>query len=144
MENLKALLKKILSDLESSDLPPSICELSILFTDNAEIQELNRDYRGKDAPTDVLSFSQIEGQEILPFETALGDLVVSLERAREQAAEFDNTFEEEIARLLVHGLLHLFGYEHVDVSEAEVLRMQAEEDRLREAFPVVAGSLVKE
>lgn len=81
-------------------------ELSVLLTRNSEIRELNREYRGKDKPTDVLSF---------PMEDPclLGDIVISTEKAACQAEEFGVTFDEEMARLLVHGLLHLAGYDHV-------------------------------
>lgn len=81
-------------------------ELSVVLTGDAEIRVLNREYRGKDKPTDVLSFPM--GDEYL-----LGDIVISVERARSQAAEFGVTYDEELARLLVHGLLHLLGYDHV-------------------------------
>lgn len=111
----------------------------MLFTDNDAIRELNRTYRGKDQPTDVLSFSQLEDASA-PFSgECLGDIVISLERATEQAADYDNECNQEISRLLIHGLLHLFGYEHENVSETEVLRMQYEEDRLAAKYPVPPG-----
>jgi len=81
-------------------------ELSVLLTGNAEVRELNREYRGKDKPTDVLSFPM--GDAYL-----LGDIVISTEKAASQAIEFGVSFDEEMARLLVHGLLHLAGYDHV-------------------------------
>lgn len=82
-------------------------ELSIMLTDDAGIRELNRRYRAKDKPTDVLSFPMNDG-------VVLGDIVISLPRAAAQAGEFGCTEAEELARLLVHGLLHLIGYEHVN------------------------------
>ena len=141
--NLRTLLKKILSDLESRDLPRGVSELSVLFTDNQEIQELNKLYRGKDSPTDVLSFSQIEGVELPIEEPSLGDVVISLERAQEQAADFGNNLEQEIFRLLVHGILHLFGFDHENVADAEVRKMQGEEDRLLQKFAFTKGELLK-
>ena len=81
-------------------------ELSVLLTGNQEIRELNREYRGKDKPTDVLSFPM--GDDYL-----LGDIVISTEKAASQAEEFGVTFDEEMGRLLVHGILHLAGYDHV-------------------------------
>lgn len=81
-------------------------ELSILLTGNDGIRELNREWRGKDRPTDVLSFPMDD-------EALLGDIVISTEKAAAQAAEFGVTVDEEMARLLVHGLLHLIGYDHV-------------------------------
>lgn len=82
-------------------------ELSILFTGDAEIRELNRTYRSIDKPTDVLSFPTDDA-------ALIGDVVVSLETARRQALDYDATFTEELARLLVHGALHLMGYDHVN------------------------------
>ncbi|MCC6502331.1 MAG: rRNA maturation RNase YbeY [Deltaproteobacteria bacterium] len=81
-------------------------ELSVLLTGNPEIRELNREYRGKDKPTDVLSFPM--GDDYL-----LGDIVISTEKAASQAEEFGVSFDEEMGRLLVHGILHLAGYDHV-------------------------------
>lgn len=81
-------------------------ELSILLTDDEGIRALNRDYRGKDKPTDVLSFPMDD-------ESMLGDVVISMERAREQAVLFKVSEDEELSRLLVHGILHLLGHDHV-------------------------------
>ena len=98
-------------------------EVSVTFCDNAYIRELNRDYRGKDKETDVLSFPQFEGmipedaEEVLP----LGDIVISLERAREQAKEVGNTYHQEVAFLAIHSTLHLLGYDHMtDEDKAEM------------------------
>ena len=84
-------------------------ELSVLITGDGEIKELNKTYRGKDRPTDVLSFpmgDRIDGKLIL------GDVVISLDTARRQAKELGHSLEEEVERLLVHGILHLLGYDH--------------------------------
>ena len=92
--------------------------ISVLFTDDAEMKELNRKYRGKDKSTDVLSFSMREGEDFPNNEKEnLGDIVISLDRANKQAKEFEISLEDEIKRLLVHGCLHLLGYQHEDVSE---------------------------
>ncbi|MEA2625473.1 MAG: putative rRNA maturation factor [Candidatus Binatota bacterium] len=99
-------------------------ELSVVLTTDAEIRALNREWRGRDRPTDVLSFSLIEGPA--PAVTALGDVVISLETARRQALENGWTLAEEVDRLLVHGVLHLVGYDH-EVSPAEARRMQRKE-----------------
>ncbi len=84
---------------------PSGSELSVLLTDNARIQELNRDYRGLDKPTDVLSFSQ-DGEDGL-----LGDIVISVETAKSQADSATWPLESELALLGVHGFLHLVGHD---------------------------------
>lgn len=93
------------------------CEVSITFCDNKYIKSLNKEYRGKDKATDVLSFPMYdfnnESEMILDEETVLlGDIVISLERAKEQAKELGNTFLEEVAFLTVHSMLHLLGYDH--------------------------------
>ena len=100
-------------------------ELSLSLVRDAEIRRLNRDYRGKDRPTDVLSFSLREG-EFAEVSTALGDVVISLESAARQAAEHGLTLAEETDRLLVHGILHLAGYDH-EVSPREEQRMKRKE-----------------
>jgi probable rRNA maturation factor len=89
---------------------------SVTFVDDPAIQQLNRDYRGYDKPTDVLAFSQLEGDEdfVMPEEelTLLGDVIVSAETAQRQAAERGHPLEAELALLITHGLLHLLGEDH--------------------------------
>ena len=99
------------------------CELSVTFTDNGKIRILNRDYRGIDRPTDVLSFPMYsfsdgdvpDGDE----HVMLGDIVISVEKAREQAAEYGHSIRREIAFLAVHSVLHLLGYDHETSEEDE-------------------------
>ena len=112
-------------------------EISILLVDNETIRELNRDYRDKDSATDVLSFpleENVEGTgepEVIggPAERMLGDIVISVERTVEQAAEYGHSIERELAFLAVHGLLHLLGHDH-ETNEADQKIMQAEENRI--------------
>ena len=106
----------------------SEAELSIVLCDDGFIHPLNRDYRGKDRPTDVLSFPQREGEESDPDDPVLGDIVLSVERARAQAAERGHPLETEMRVLLVHGILHLLGYDHEADDDAE--EMEAEERRI--------------
>ena len=108
-------------------------QISVTFTDDEGIRELNRQFREIDRATDVLSFPLIDfaGGESLPddgSEAALGDVVLSLERAQAQAQEFGHTVEREIAFLTVHSMLHLLGYDHVnsDEEDAEMRRRQRE------------------
>ena len=103
-------------------------ELSIVLCDDAFIHPLNRDYRGKDRPTDVLSFPQREGEKSDPDDPVLGDIVLSVERARAQANERGHSLETEMRVLLVHGILHLLGYDHEEDDDAEA--MEAEERRI--------------
>ncbi|MFH1466465.1 MAG: rRNA maturation RNase YbeY [Pseudomonadota bacterium] len=96
-------------------------ELSLVLCDDRFIQALNRDYRGKDAPTDVLSFAMREGEDADPDDPVLGDIVISLETAARQAAEHGHSTAREIQVLLIHGFLHLLGYDHGDdEQEAEM------------------------
>lgn len=108
------------------------CEVSINLTDDEHIHELNKKYRGIDRPTDVLSFALRESDEPeIIFDAdesqadVLGDIVVSLERARSQAVEYGHSFRRELIFLIVHGMLHLLGYDHVE--EADRLEMEAEQ-----------------
>lgn len=87
-------------------------EVSLTFTDNARIQELNRTYRHVDRPTDVLSFPMDEPD-------LLGDIVISLERAKEQSLAYGHSFERECAFLFVHSVLHLLGYDHENSPQEE-------------------------
>ncbi len=84
--------------------------MTLVLTDDAGIRDLNARYRGIDAPTDVLAFPLHEADET--GAVYLGDVVISFERAREQAPRFHNTLEPELARLIAHGLLHLLGHDH--------------------------------
>ena len=103
-------------------------EVSVTFTDNEGIRAVNSQFRGIDAPTDVLSFPLTEYESASFPESSLGDIVISLERADEQAKEFGHSFEREIAFLTVHSMLHLLGYDHVNSEEedAEMRRRQRE------------------
>lgn len=104
--------------------------ISVSIVDDAAIREINREHRGKDAPTDVLSFPL----EPEPFaqERLLGDIIISVDTARRQAADYDAPLQREIYRLLIHGLLHVLGHDHEEAGERE--RMEAQERRLAEAI----------
>ena len=101
------------------------CEISVLFTDNHGIQEINREMRDLDQPTDVLSFPMFELEPGIPPEDQtyldpetgmcpLGDMCISLERAQAQAEEYGHSLERELCYLAVHSVLHLLGYDHLD------------------------------
>lgn len=117
-------------------------ELSIALVDDEEMQRLNRDWRGKDRPTDVLSFALREGDgEPPPVAGAtrpLGDVVLSLPTAERQARERGHGVERELAELLVHGVLHLLGWDH-ERSPAEARRMFAKQREVLEAVGVSPG-----
>jgi len=107
--------------LESLDMIDA--ELSILLCDDATIQELNRDFRAKDRPTDVLAFAMREGEGGGLHPELLGDVVISVETARAAALLGGRPIAQEVIHLLAHGLLHLLGHDHRD--EAEERRMRA-------------------
>jgi probable rRNA maturation factor len=102
-------------------------ELSITFVNNERIQEINREYRDKDQPTDVISFAMEdmgEGEmEIVGVEMPrmLGDIIISIPRTKEQAEEYGHSFERELGFLAVHGFLHLLGYDHMTEEEEKVM-----------------------
>lgn len=112
---------------------PDDMELSVLLVDSNTIAELNAHHMGKDGPTDVLAFPIDEPGESPPgAPSILGDVVVCPEVARDQASQFDRTFEEELRLLVVHGILHLLGMDHADADEERV--MFALTDELLESF----------
>ncbi len=107
--------------------------VTLVLTGDREVRELNARFRGLDRPTDVLAFP-------LDDPDYLGDVVISVERAREQAPRFHNDFESELARLIAHGILHLLGHDHH--TSVEGRRMKAAERRALTGY--VPGTLVRE
>jgi probable rRNA maturation factor len=116
-ETVRRALSRGLDELGLAD-----AEVSVLLTDDAGIQRLNRQYRGREEPTDVLSFAQREGDDANPDDPVLGDIVISVERAEAQAREYGHGVAREVGFLAVHGLLHLVGYDHeTPEEEAEMM-----------------------
>lgn len=103
-------------------------EVSLMFTDDETIHEMNREYRGIDRPTDVLSFALEEGEEEEiyggPEENLLGDIIISVETAVRQAEEYEHSVEREMSFLALHGMLHLLGYDHMEEEERQEMRAQ--------------------
>ena len=120
---LRARSRAMLSQLGHGD-----SELSIALVDDAEIRRLNDEWRGKKRSTDVLSFSLLEGDGARHRGKLLGDVVISVETAARQATARHRGLDEEIGRLVVHGLLHILGHDHEDAAEAKIMR--AEQRRL--------------
>ena len=118
--------------LEREGLGPG--ELSVLITNDETVRRLNREYAGEDAPTDVLAFSLTEGEEFaLPDGVLrLGEVIISYHTAQRQAAEAGRPVRDEVDHLLVHGILHLLGYDHAESKEEE--RMRARERELLAAM----------
>ena len=117
------------------------CDISVTVTDNIHIHELNREYRGVDRPTDVLSFPMYsftddDMPEEGPAPVVLGDLVISAERAKEQAVEYGHSFQREISFLTVHSVLHLLGYDH-EVSEKAENEMFSLQDKIMDKLGIL-------
>jgi probable rRNA maturation factor len=124
---LLATAQRLLAEVGEADVG-----LSLLLVSDAAIRALNREYRGRDAATDVLSFSLDDTASRKVPETVLGDVVISVDSARRQAAEYDASLQREIYRLLIHGLLHLKGHDHEQIAERRAMRR--EERRLADAI----------
>ena len=118
-ETINAVIEKT---FEYEDVEPR--NVSVLITDNEEIHGLNLEYREKDAPTDVLSFPMFDEDGCLD-EDELGDIVISLERAKAQAEEYNHSLKREVAFLAAHSMLHLLGYDHEN-GEQEMYKKQDE------------------
>lgn len=107
-------------------LPDTVTEVSLRFVDDETIRELNRDYRGKDKATNVLSFPMMDADELDgPFipgiEQLLGDIVIAYETTLREAQEQDKLLAAHITHLIVHGTLHLLGYDHEEENDAEAM-----------------------
>jgi probable rRNA maturation factor len=128
---LELLFKKVLEAVLQAEGETGKVEVSLVLVDDKKIQELNRDYRGIDRPTDVLSFPlreavEDEGPKVSVDEWLLGDIVVSMETALRQAEEYGHSLERELGFLIVHGCLHLLGYDHQREEERQVMREKEE------------------
>jgi len=137
-EALEALAVQVVEKVLDYEECEEEYEVSISFVDNEEIRSLNNEYRGIDRETDVLSFPMAEfieegleeddeDAEYIEEEIALGDIVISMEKALEQSEKYGHSFDRELAFLLVHGMLHLLGYDHDEgASEGEMFDKQEE------------------
>ena len=135
LPNEEKLIKEVVSRvLEEEKVLPEV-DVYITLTNNEEIHKINKEYRDVDRPTDVLSFPMYERDEIASLkndtddeiEKILGDIIVSVEKVREQAEEYGHSFERELAYLVTHGMLHLLGYDHIIEEEKAVMRKREEE-----------------
>ena len=140
IKQLEDTIRYVLKE-EEVDVP---CEVSLLFVDNNEIKEINNETRGIDKETDVLSFPMLEYRKDLVFKNCyknfefdetfmdgddlvLGDIVLSLEKALEQSKEFNHSFYREASYLVIHSVLHLLGYDHMEENEKRIMRAREEE-----------------
>ncbi len=125
---LERTITELLAALDERD-----SSVSVSFVRDAKIRELNRTFRGTDRTTDVLSFPLVEPGDAYPgAERLLGDIVISVDAARRQAADYDAPLGREVQRLLIHGVLHLLGHDHMKPDERAA--MEAEERRLAAAI----------
>ncbi len=125
-KKIEGIIKKVLQHLKVDEKT----EISVLFTDDKFISLLNNKYRGIDKPTDVLSFSLQEGAVKSPeveSDKLLGDIIISVETAQRQADNLKHRIERELAVLLIHGLLHLTGYDHEKDKDYKIMREKESE-----------------
>jgi len=135
LPNEEKLIKEVVSRVLEEEKVLSEVDVYITLTNNEEIHKINKEYRDVDRPTDVLSFPMYERDEIAglkndtddEIEKILGDIIVSIEKVREQAEEYGHSFERELAYLVTHGMLHLLGYDHMIEEEKAVMRKREEE-----------------
>ena len=121
------LVSKLLEFAATQEEVKEGSEVSITFVDNERIHEINKEYRQKDAPTDVISFAMEEmGEGEIEIKgsdepVVLGDIIISIDRTKEQANEYGHSYERELGFLAVHGFLHLLGYDHMNEDDERVM-----------------------
>ena len=117
LKDLKGLLNYALDYLHLTNV-----EFNIIIIDNKRIHEINKEYRGVDRETDVITFA-LEDHKDIEFEDVriLGDIYISLEKAKSQALEYGHSFKRELSFLAIHGLLHLLGYDHMKLEDEKVM-----------------------
>lgn len=138
-------LEQVIRAAIAEEKCPYDCEINLTLTNNEGIRTLNQEFRGLDVPTDVLSFPMVDYEVPGDFshlelpeaknmyfnlesgELLLGDIVISVERAKEQAQEYGHSLEREISFLTAHSMLHLMGYDHMEEEEREVMEQKQEE-----------------
>ena len=132
----KTVIRRAISETLRHEAFPYDAEVSVTLCDNEYIRKLNLEYRDKDSATDVLSFPLYDGGEFDMSEcisgAMLGDIVISLERAREQAAELGHGFLREVAFLAIHSTLHLLGYDHERSPEDDEAQCKAQREIISE------------
>ena len=136
-EQYEKTVKKVLQKcFEEEKLLNSKLTITITFTNPEEIRKINKEYRNIDKATDVLSFPMFEKEELeekiekkdFLHEDILGDIIISIEKVKEQAIEYGHSFERELSYMLVHGFYHLMGYDHIE--EKDKKEMRPKEDKI--------------
>jgi len=129
-KELKNLIRKVINATLKEEAFDRPAEVSVTLVDDEEISEINSEARGMDKPTDVLSFPMFDEDFGDEEKAVLGDIVISLERAKAQAIEYGHSFEREVAFLCVHSVLHLLGYDHETSKEDEVEMFKRQDEIL--------------
>ena len=135
LPNEEKLIKEVVEKVLLEEKVLNDVDVYITLTNNEEIHKINKEYRDVDRSTDVLSFPMYERDEISKLkeeasdevERILGDIIVSIEKVKEQAFEYGHSFERELAYLVTHGMLHLLGYDHMIEDEQKIMRKREEE-----------------
>ncbi|MDW7669782.1 MAG: rRNA maturation RNase YbeY [Bacillota bacterium] len=117
-QNIELINRAVKACLIEENINSNV-EVSLSFVNNKEIKELNMKYRGKDYSTDVLSFPLNEGVEDLII---LGDIIISIDKVIQQSEEFNHSFERELTYLIIHGMFHLLGYDHLKEEDKIIMR----------------------
>lgn len=125
-EEISEIIQKVVNEVLSFENKSLDCEVSVSFVDNQEIKELNREYRGVDKDTDVLSFP-MEDEFFIEGPILLGDIIISMEKALEQSEDFGHSLYREIAYLTAHSMFHLLGYDHMEDEEKSIMREKEKE-----------------
>ena len=130
----ESLIKKVIETVLKEERVIQNLEVYVTLTNNEQIHKVNKETRNVDRPTDVLSFPMFEREEIDSLKEhekeeidILGDIIVSIEKVKEQAEEYGHSFERELAYLVTHGMLHLLGYDHMIEEEKVQMRKREEE-----------------
>ena len=134
-EDWEGIVEKVLKKcFEEEGLIDSKLIMTITFTTPEEIRKINKKYRKIDKATDVLSFPMFEKAELdekiknkdFLYEDVLGDVIISIDKVREQAEEYGHSFERELSYMLVHGFYHLMGYDHIEEEDKKIMRPKEE------------------
>ena len=140
------LINKVLNKCFEVEIKNPNLYISVILTNPQNIREYNKNYRKIDKETDVLSFPMFEKDELeevindeeTPIRDVLGDIIISIDRVKEQAIEYGHSFERELAYMLVHGFYHLMGYDHIE--EADKLEMRKKEEEMLNLLNITRNS----
>ena len=138
----ESIIEKVVLEAVEYEKCPYECEVNVVLTDNAEIHQVNKEFREIDRPTDVLSFPMVQYEVPSDFsnveemedcfnpetgELLLGDILISVEKVKEQASTYGHSEERELGFLVAHSMLHLFGYDHMEDEERSLMEMRQSE-----------------